>query len=73
MNARIKRWSNSLVNVESKIQQDSTIEDASRSEKITVSPVTQQKFALNDLLAGITEKNLHDEINTGISVGSEIG
>jgi antitoxin component of MazEF toxin-antitoxin module len=34
-------------------------------------PVRRRKYTLDELLAGVTDQNLHGEIQTGSSVGAE--
>ncbi len=78
MRVQIQKWGNSLAlripksfAVESKIEQGSTVEVSLKSGKITVVPVAEPEFSLDDLLAKITPENLHDEADTGASVGKE--
>ncbi len=37
-----------------------------------VVPTHEPKFTLNQLLAQVTEDNLHHEVNTGSAVGAEV-
>ena len=39
--------------------------------KIVIDPHGEPEYKLEDLLKGITEKNRHDEIDTGDAVGRE--
>jgi antitoxin MazE len=39
--------------------------------KLMISALTTAPLTLNELLAGITEDNIHREIDTGSSVGNE--
>ncbi|MCC6329784.1 MAG: AbrB/MazE/SpoVT family DNA-binding domain-containing protein [Acidobacteria bacterium] len=78
MRVQIQKWGNSLAlripksfAVESKIEQGSTVEVSLKSGTITVVPVAEPEFSLDDLLAKITPENLHDETDTGASVGKE--
>jgi len=78
MRVQIQKWGNSLAlripksfAVESKIEQGSTVEVSLKSGKITVVPVTEPEFSLEELLAKITPENLHAEADTGASVGKE--
>jgi antitoxin component of MazEF toxin-antitoxin module len=38
---------------------------------IVISPIPAPTFTLEQLLAGITDENLHEEIATGPAVGNE--
>ncbi|CAN5546605.1 AbrB/MazE/SpoVT family DNA-binding domain-containing protein [soil metagenome] len=78
MKIKIQKWGNSLAlripksfAIESKIEQGSTVEVSLESGKIIVFPVVEPEFSLNELLAKVTTKNLHGEIDTGGSVGKE--
>ena len=39
--------------------------------KLVVTPVTDPAFTLDQLLAGVTEENLHREVDTGPPAGNE--
>ncbi len=40
--------------------------------KLVVAPVTKPELALERLLAGVTEQNLHREVDTGPATGNEV-
>jgi antitoxin MazE len=40
--------------------------------RIVIEPLVQQEYQLKELLAGITTKNLHSEVNFGRPVGKEL-
>ena len=40
--------------------------------KIIITPVTAPSWTLDELLAGITKDNLHNEVDTGFAVGNEV-
>lgn len=40
--------------------------------KMVIAPVQASGWTLDEFLAGITEDNLHREIDTGLAVGKEI-
>ena len=40
--------------------------------RIVIEPMVKQEYQLNDLLAGITAKNLHGEVDFGNPVGKEL-
>jgi antitoxin component of MazEF toxin-antitoxin module len=42
-----------------------------RGGKLIVVPADKPKFTLKQLLARVTEENLHDEVDTGSAVGGE--
>jgi|SaaInl8_200m_RNA_FD_contig_41_1021757_length_715_multi_2_in_0_out_0_1 antitoxin MazE len=42
------------------------------NEKIVIRQSYEKEYLLNELLENITENNLHDEFDTGKSIGKEI-
>lgn len=78
MQVRIEQWGKSLaLRIPSKLasraqlQPNSLVELALQSGKLVVNPVSRPKITLDQLLAGITEENLHEEVQTGPAVGGE--
>ena len=78
MKVQIQRWGNSLAlripksfAIESKIKQGSVVEVSVSDGKIVVEPVTEPDYTLDELLAGVTKRNLHREIETGSATGKE--
>jgi antitoxin MazE len=75
---QIQKWGNSLAlripksfAHESKIDQGSTVDLSLDRGKIVVAPVSEDEFTLKGLLAKVTKKNLHKEVDTGNSLGKE--
>jgi antitoxin MazE len=78
MNARVQRWGNSLavripkaLAIEAHLEQDSLAELSLVDGKILVSPIRAPKVTLEQLLAQVTEENLHSEVDTGPATGNE--
>ena len=78
MKARIQKWGNSLAlripksfAAEAQLEQDSLVELSLVDGKLTVSPAVLPAVTLEQLLSGITEQNLHGEVNTGPAMGKE--
>ena len=78
MRTRVQRWGNSLaVRIPSALAEESDLHEgadvniAARRGKLVVTR-SPQRFKLSDLLAGITDENMPDEISTGKHVGKEI-
>jgi antitoxin MazE len=78
MKVQIQKWGNSLAlripksfAVESKVEQGSMVEVSLEQGKIVVTPVVEPEFTLEDLLAKVTKRNLHREIDTGSACGKE--
>jgi antitoxin MazE len=79
MKTRIQKWGNSLAlripkpfAAEVGLEQEALVELSLVDGKLIVSPLAEPVVALNQLLAGITEDNLHGEVETGPAVGNEI-
>lgn len=79
MEMRIKKWGNSLalripkpLAIEAGIDENVLVELSLEEGKLMISPIPEPGVTLNQLLAQVTEDNLHDEIDTGPVVGSEI-
>ena len=50
---------------------DAAVELTPRGEELIISVIKQPRTQLDDLLTGITENNLHGEVDSGPSVGGE--
>lgn len=79
MQARVQKWGNSLAiripksfAAQSHIDQNSVIEMSVENGRIILLPVAQPKVTLAQLLEGVTRENLHQEVETGASVGQEV-
>lgn len=78
MKVQIQKWGNSLAlripksfAVESNIGQGSTVEVSLENGRIIIFPIAEPEFSLDELLDKVTPENLHGEVDTGNSVGSE--
>ena len=74
----IKKWGNSYgIRIpkekleESGILPDDLVEIRSESGLLTVTLVEKPKYSLDELLAQMTDENLHNEIETGKAIGAE--
>jgi antitoxin MazE len=78
MRTRIQKWGNSLairipksfaaqVGLEENCPVDLSLADG----RLFIDPLPEQDFTLEGLLAGVTDENLHREVNTGPTVGIE--
>jgi antitoxin MazE len=76
---RIQKWGNSLglripksfaeeAGVEAGSDVDLSIEDGG----LVVRPARRRKYRLEDLLRGVSAKNVHREVDTGAAVGREV-
>ena len=78
METRIGKWGNSLalripqsVAASMGITVNAAVELTPRGEQLVVSVLNRSPAELDDLLARVTEDNLHGEVETGPSVGGE--
>ncbi len=78
MQTRIQKWGNSLavripksIAALSKINQNSLVEITIEEGRIVLLPVVPSRISLEQLLEGVTAENLHNEIETGPSLGQE--
>lgn len=78
MHTRVQKWGNSLAvripksfATEIGIDQDSEVELSLLDGTLVLVPVAPRSLTLSDLLAAITDENLHTEIPTGTVVGNE--
>ncbi len=79
MRARVQKWGNSLaVRIpkafaeEMHIGPEAPVELSLVEGALVVSPATGSEPTLAELLAGVTESNLHREVDMGPPVGHEI-
>lgn len=78
MFTRVQKWGNSLAiripksfAAEIGLDQDSEVELSLVEGKLVLMPIAPQRIPLAELLAQITEDNLHTEVPTGEPVGNE--
>ena len=78
MRTSVQRWGNSLAvripksfAAQLHLEHDSEVDLTLVNGQLAVIPVLAPAFTLNELLEGITEQNMHSEIDTGNAVGQE--
>lgn len=78
MKVRIQKWGNSLAlripkpfAAETHLKQDSPVEVSVVDGKLVIEPIAQPELRLEDLLARVTERNLHGEVDSGPALGKE--
>lgn len=80
MQTKIQKWGNSLAvripkaflkeaRVACGTSVDLTVDDG----KIVIDPHVEPEYRLEDLLKGVTKRNVHAEVDTGEAVGREMG
>lgn len=79
MHVRVQKWGNSLaVRIPKPLAEDAQVKEgtvlnlAVSEGMVVATPVEQKKWSLRQLLARVSKKNLHADVNFGPSVGREI-
>ena len=79
MRATIQKWGNSLalripkpLAEQAHITQGSLVEIKLVDDVLQIEPVAPQEYTLAALLDGVTEENIHDEVDTGEAQGKEV-
>jgi antitoxin MazE len=80
MQGQIGKWGNSLaLRIPSAVAREASVTDGKPVEisvengRIVVTPIRKApRYSLDDLIAGITKENRHEETDTGPAVGKEI-
>lgn len=79
METKIQKWGNSLAlripmafaqNIN--IQKDTPIDLSIEEGRLVVTPISEPEYSLDQLLAQITDDNIHEEIDIGNFVGKEV-
>ena len=78
MRTKVQKWGNSLalripraIAADANVEAGSTVDIQLRDGKLTVEPITEPSYELDELLAGVNSSNLHGEISTGGHIGRE--
>ena len=79
MQARVQKWGNSLalripkhLADEVGLKENSAVELSLRDNELVITQVVKTGFGLAELLAQVTDANLHREVDTGPAVGGEV-
>jgi antitoxin MazE len=79
MLTKVQKWGNSLAlripkafAIDAQLENDSFVEINIVKGKIIITPVPAPNWTLDELLAGVTKSNLHNEVDTGFAVGNEV-
>jgi len=79
MHVRVQKWGNSLaVRIPKPLAEDAEVREgtvlnlAVSEGKVIATPFKRKKQSLKQMLAKVTRKNLHEEIDSGPPVGREI-
>jgi len=79
MHIRVQKWGNSLaVRIPKPLAEDAKVEEgtvlnlAVSKGKVIATPVKKHKQSLQQMLAKVSRKNLHAEVESGAPVGREV-
>ena len=79
MKTKIQKWGNSLAiripksfALDINLKQDELVDLSVDENKILITPMGGEKYSLEELLKGVSENNLHGEIDTGSPIVKEI-
>ena len=79
MRIRIQKWGNSLAlripksfAVEVGLQKETAVEISMVDGKLVIAPIAKPTQTLEQLLARVTEENLHHEVDSGFAIGKEM-
>ncbi len=78
METRVQKWGDSLavliprlIAAQLGLANHSSVKVLLRGAELVITPVKHPDFTLANLLAGVTEDNLHGGIDTGTATGKE--
>jgi antitoxin MazE len=79
MQVLVKKWGNSAsvripaaVMEAAKLSLDQHVDIREEDGRVIIEPIREKVFDLGDLLAAVTEENIHDEVDFGPRVGKEL-
>ena len=79
MHIRVQKWGNSLaVRIPKPLAEDAKVEEgtvlnlAVSEGKVIATPVKKHKQSLKQMLAKVSRKNLHAEVESGAPLGREV-
>lgn len=79
MKTRVQKWGNSLAlripksfATDARLSEDSPVELLLVEGKLIIQALAEEPLTLDELLRGVTDKNLHGEWDTGPAVGKEV-
>jgi antitoxin MazE len=79
MQTQVKKWGNSLALRIPKslaerlaLKTNTEVEIQVVGDQLIIKPLPEPELTLEDLLAQITDENLHQEVETGVAAGQEV-
>jgi antitoxin MazE len=79
MQTRVQKWGNSLgVRIPRGLAEQiglgagTEVSLSAKDGQLLVKPELPTRLSLDELMAGVSDKNLHSSVDTGLAVGAEI-
>ncbi|HYZ63002.1 MAG TPA: AbrB/MazE/SpoVT family DNA-binding domain-containing protein [Acetobacteraceae bacterium] len=79
MKVTVKKWGNSAsvripaaVMAAAHLDLDQPVDIREEHGRIIIEPIRRKRYDIDELVAGITDENLHDPIDTGPPQGREV-
>ena len=79
MKTKVQKWGNSLAlripksfAIETSLEPDTEVDLSLVEGALVVTPIVKTGYSLEQLLEGVTDENLHAEVDTGAPVGNEV-
>ncbi len=79
MRTKVQKWGNSLAlripksfAAETLLEPDTEVDLSLVKGKLVITPIVESSYSLEQLLEGVTDENIHAEVDTGASVGNEV-
>lgn len=79
MEVIVKKWGNSAavripaaIMAAAHVNLDQPVEVREEKGRIVIEPIRRKEYKLDELLGGITGKNQHSHVDTGVPIGREI-
>jgi antitoxin MazE len=79
MRVLVKKWGNSAsvripaaVMEAAKLSLDQPVDIREEAGRVIIEPIPEPAFDLTDLLAAVTDENIHEEVDFGAPVGKEL-
>jgi antitoxin MazE len=79
MRTAVKKWGNSAairipagLLADARLVLDEVVDVREEAGRIVIEPMRRKEYRLEELLAGITPKNQHQDVEFGLPVGKEV-
>ena len=79
MQTRVQKWGNSLgVRIPRGLAEQiglgagTEVSLSAKDGQLLVKPVLPTRLSLDELMAGVSDENLHSSVDTGLAIGAEI-